>query len=146
MADDDTPKTSGGVRFNGEITLGTVLVIASMVCGAIVYIVNSNAHSDQTGHDLTTVQATVGAQITDLRTTLQSGLNDVKAEIKTLPDQRARLDQVERRMNDTDQWRNRADGSLNDLDHREVNVESAVNGLMRAANAPLIVPPPLRRN
>ena len=51
---------------------------------------------------LSELQANVSSQITDVRQAVSGGLSDVRVQIGSLPDQRARLDQAERRLAESD--------------------------------------------
>ncbi len=115
-----------------------MVTASAVLCSLAAWLVTAHARDQQSVRDLATVQSAVSAQITDLRNVISSGLVDVHQQISTLPDQRARLDQVERRLSDLEAKLNNGDQHLGLLERATIETRADLNTLMRAANAPLL--------
>lgn len=126
------------LKFNPQIDVGSMVTASAVLCSLAAWLVTAHARDQQSVRDLATVQSAVSAQITDLRNVISSGLVDVHQQISTLPDQRARLDQVERRLSDLEAKLNNGDQHLGLLERATIETRADLNTLMRAANAPLL--------
>ncbi|WP_428485930.1 hypothetical protein [Rhodopila sp.] len=126
------------VKFNPELNVGTLVTVSAVLCSLVAWIVTGNNRSEQSTRDLATVQTTVSSQIADLRTVVSSGLQDVRQQISTLPDQRAKLEQVERRLADLDAKLNTEDQQMAALERSTIECRADINTLLRAANGPLV--------
>jgi len=130
-------KDRQGLKFTSDINLGAVMQAGVVLCGLIAWAVTSANRSEQAGRDLTTMQQSVSAQITDLRGAVTTGLQDVRQQISTLPDQRAKLENDERRLAEAEGRLNNADQRMGVLERATIEMRSDLNQLMRAANMPL---------
>jgi uncharacterized protein involved in exopolysaccharide biosynthesis len=83
------------------------------------------------------MQASFSQQIGDLRQTVAGGLNDMRQQLNSLPDTRARLDQAERRFADTDAKHAGLDARITALEHQTIELRSDLNAVTRASNVPL---------
>ena len=126
------------LKFNSELNIGTLVTAGAVLCSLVAWIVTGNNRSEQSTRDLTTVQSAVSNQISDLRTAITAGLLDVRQQISTLPDQRAKLEQVERRIGDVEVKLNNLDQHLGLLERSTIETRADVNTLLRAANGPLL--------
>lgn len=139
MGDDNDDKGGGrgGFRFDPQINLGSLLVIVGMATGALIYIVNGNFRSEQSGKDLAQVQVAMSQQIGELRTAMQAGLADVKMDIRTIPDQQARLSQVEQRAKELSARNDAQDARLMEALGKANEAGARLDGFMRVLNQPL---------
>jgi hypothetical protein len=126
------------LKFNPQIDIGSMVTASAVLCSLAAWLVTAHARDQQSVRDLATVQGAVSAQISDLRNVISTGLVDVHQQISTLPDQRAKLDQVERRLADIDAKLNNEDQHLGLLERATIETRADLNTLMRAANAPLL--------
>jgi hypothetical protein len=126
------------LKFNPQIDVGSLVTTSAVMCSLAAWLLTVYARDERSVHDLATVQNTVSAQITDLRTVISTGLVDVHQQISTLPDQRAKLEQVERRLTEIENKLNNGDQHLGLLERSTIEMRADVNILMRAANAPLL--------
>ncbi|WP_428485866.1 hypothetical protein [Rhodopila sp.] len=128
------------MKFNSELNLGTLVTAGAVLCSLVAWVVTGNNRSEQSTRDLATVQTAVSNQIADLRTAITAGLLDVRQQISTLPDQRARLEQVERRLGDLETKLNNEDQRMAVLERSTIESRADINTLLRAANGPLLPP------
>ena len=128
------------MKFNSELNIGTLVTAGAVLCSLVAWIVTGNNRSEQSAHDLATVQSAVSNQIADLRTVITAGLMDVRQQISTLPDQRAKLEQVERRLADLEAKGNNQDQQMAALERSTIESRADINTLLRAANGPLVPP------
>jgi septal ring factor EnvC (AmiA/AmiB activator) len=126
------------LKFNPQIDVGSMVTASAVLCSLAAWLVTARARDEQSVRDLATVQGAVSAQISDLRSVISTGLVDVHQQISTLPDQRAKLDQVERRLSDMEAKLNNEDQHLGLLERATIETRADLNTLMRAANAPLL--------
>ena len=136
MMDDTSARRTNGLRINYEVSLGAILQASVVACGLVGWAVTSANRSDQAQHDLTTMQQTVSGQITDLRSLISSGLADVRAQIQTLPDQRARLDQAERRMSEVSTALGVVDSRLRAVEQSVAELNAQLGSIGQASRRP----------
>lgn len=141
MTDKDENGERRGLRLSYEINLGHILQAAMVACAAILFIVTGRNTADQAVRDVASLKESMYAQNTEIKAALTSGLADVRQQISSLPDQRARLDQVERRLNDLDGRVSAQDQRTGALEKTVFETRADVNALTRAANMPLPRPP-----
>jgi TolA-binding protein len=134
----------GGLRFNGEINLGTVLIVATALIGVISYEVTTANRGEQLSRDQIALQASLAEKIADLRSTVQAGqldlrqqIQDMRQQIGILPDQRAKLENTERVLTDIESRLNSGDARLSLLERAAIESRADLNQIMRATNGPL---------
>jgi hypothetical protein len=123
-------------EFSFVVLLQVVQVVALLVALVYWFVVNANRGEDNQRR-LAELQSNVSGQITDLRQALASGFGDVRLQIGTLPDQRARLDQAERRFTELDAWHSGFDARVTTAEHQLIELRSDMNAITRASNVPL---------
>lgn len=135
---DDGKQVSGrhGMRFSSEINLGALIQASIVLCGLIAWAVTSANRSEQAGRDLTTLQTSMSAQLVDLRGAVTAGLTELRQQISTLPDQRAKLESEERELNEVEARLNNADQRMGVLERTTIETRADINQLLRAANMP----------
>lgn len=126
-----------GMKFSSEINLGALIQASIVLCGLIAWAVTSANRSEQAGHDLTTLQTSMSAQLVDLRSAVTAGLTEVRQQISTLPDQRAKLDNEERRLNEVEARLNSTDQRMSVLERATIEMRADINQMLRAANMAL---------
>ena len=125
------------MRFDPTISFGSIMQAVVVGCGLVAWLVTSNVRSEQAAKDLITLQERLTTQITDLRGTLTGGLSDVRAQIATLPDQRAALEQTQRRMADLEVRFGAAEKRAGELERAVIETRADLNTLMRQTQVPL---------
>jgi hypothetical protein len=123
-------------EFSLVVLLQAVQVAALLIALVYWFVVNANRGEDNQRR-LAELQANVSGQITDLRQALASGLGDVRLQIGSLPDQRARLDQAERRFTELDARQSGFDARITAAEHQLIELRSDMNAITRASNVPL---------
>jgi septal ring factor EnvC (AmiA/AmiB activator) len=133
----DSDMQRAGVRFNAEFNLGHILQAIVLGCGLAAYLVTTNTKGEQAARDLVALQQEVKSQITDLRGAVQQSSADVRQQIASLPDQRAKLEGAESRLKelaariDTDSQR------VSAIERSLIETRSDVNQVLRALQMPL---------
>jgi hypothetical protein len=133
------PHTRVVWEFSVSAILQGVQVAALLVALLYWFVVNAN-RGEQNQHQLNELQASMSAQIADLRQTVSAGLGDVRQQLNALPDQRARLDQAERRISDVDARYGNLDTRLAAAERLMVELRSDINAITRASSVPLPLP------
>jgi hypothetical protein len=123
-------------EFSLVVLLQAVQVVALLVALVYWFVVNANRGEDNQRR-LAELQSNVSGQVTELRQALANGLGDVRLQIGTLPDQRARLDQAERRFTELDVWHSSLDARVTSAEHQLIELRSDINAITRASNVPL---------
>jgi uncharacterized coiled-coil protein SlyX len=110
VAEEDTPPD--------RITVGhgTMITAIAAVIGATVWITTYATNSQGTAHDLTQFEANTSSQLADIRTGFTAGLTSIQQQVAILPDQRARLDQVERRISGLEERNTHSDEKLEQIE------------------------------
>ena len=136
----ETVPTVPRARVIWEFTIGTMMqalqVVALLIALIYWFTVNASRGEDNQRR-LAELQASVSAQITDLRQAVAGGLGDVRQQIGSLPDQRARLDQAERRLAEIDARFGSFDTRVTAVEHLQIELRSDMNAITRASNVPL---------
>jgi hypothetical protein len=123
-----------------EFSLGTLMQgvqVAALVIALIYWFVANFNRGEDNQRRLSELQANVSAQITEVRQAVASGLGDVRMQIGSLPDQRARLDQADRRFGDIDGRQAASDTRVAAVERLVIEMRSDVNSMTRASNVPL---------
>jgi hypothetical protein len=123
-------------EFSLVVLMQAVQVAALLIALVYWFVVNANRGEDNQRR-LSELQANVSGQITELRQALANGLGDVRLQIGTLPDQRARLDQAERRFTELDARQSGSDSRITAAEHQLIELRSDMNAITRASNVPL---------
>jgi hypothetical protein len=129
-----------GFRLAWEFNLAQVLQVVqvvSLLC-ALVYwfFINANRGIDNERR-LDELQTAMAQQTGELRQTVAAGLTDMRQQLSLLPDQRARLDQAERRLTDLDTRHAGLDGRILTLERQMIELRSDLNAVTRASVVPL---------
>jgi len=134
----DVPGRSG--RVAGEFSLATILQVVQVISllTALVYwfVVNAQRGTDNERR-LAELQSNVSQQIGEVRQTIPGGLNDMRQQLNSLPDTRARLDQAERRQADTDARVAGFEARISGMERQVIELRSDMNAITRASNVPL---------
>jgi hypothetical protein len=137
MNGEDKQRSILNVRWD----VGSLFTAAAMICGVIVWLVTGQNRSVETQHNLEALQATVTAQIAELRAATTGGLADVRKQIDSLPDQRAQLADLQRRVGEMSQdnatVRAALDARLSVVERNTIELRADLNGVLRASNTPL---------
>src|SRR5262249_47335665 len=128
------------VHVTSEFSLAAVLqwVQAIALLSALVYwfVVNAQRGSDNERW-LAELQSNVSQQIGEVRQTIAIGLTDMRQQLNSLPDTRARLDQAERRLVDMDSRLAGFEARITGMERQGIELRSDMNAITRASNVPL---------
>lgn len=123
-------------EFNVFAVLQIIQVASLLVALVYWFVVNANRGEDNQRR-LSELQSNVSAQITEVRQAVAVGLADVRQQLSALPDQRARLDQAERRIADVDARYSGLDTRIAASERQMIELRSDMNAITRASNVPL---------
>jgi hypothetical protein len=99
-------------------------------------VLNAN-RGEENQRRLAELQSNVSGQIGELRQAVAVGLGDVRQQLGALPDQRARLDQAERRIADVDARYGNLETRISTIERQTVELRSDMNAITRASSVPL---------
>ncbi len=129
------------VRVTWEFSLTAILQAVQVIAllSALVYwfVVNAQRGADNERR-LAELQSNVSQQITEVRQTIAGGLSDMRQQLNSLPDTRARLDQAERRLADMDARVAGFEARITGMEHQVIELRSDMNAITRASNVPLV--------
>lgn len=130
-----------GVRLSWEINVGTMLTAIAMAGAFALWLITGQNRSAETQRNLDTLQSTMTSQISELRAATTGGLADVRRQIDSLPDQRAQLADLQRRVNemtqDASSTRAGTDARLGVVERSTIELRADLNNVLRASNMPL---------
>ena len=141
MTESNSSDASGrSVRLTWEFSFAAVLQGVQVVAllSALVYwfVVNAQRGSDNERR-LAELQSNVSQQIGEVRQTITVGITDMRQQLNSLPDTRARLDQAERRLIDTDSRLAGFEARITGMERQAIELRSDMNAITRASNVPL---------
>ena len=127
-------------RVTWELSFASIMhavEVVALLCVLVYWFVTNAQRGTENERHLAELQASFSAQLGDLRQTLTGGLNDVRQQLNSLPDTRARLDQAERRAADLDARYTGVDSRITTLERQTIELRSDLNAVTRASNVPL---------
>jgi TolA-binding protein len=132
--------SSRSVRLTWEFSFAAILQGVQVVAllSALVYwfVVNAQRGADNERR-LAELQSNVSQQIGEVRQTITVGLTDMRQQLNSLPDTRARLDQAERRLIDMDSRLAGFEARITGMERQAIELRSDMNAITRASNVPL---------
>jgi septal ring factor EnvC (AmiA/AmiB activator) len=143
--DASNPNTSSegsgrAVHVTWEFSLTAVLQWVQVIAllSALVYwfVVNAQRGADNERR-LAELQSNVSQQIGEVRQTIAVGITDMRQQLNSLPDTRARLDQAERRLADMDARTAGFEARITGMERQTIELRSELNAVTRASNVPL---------
>lgn len=141
----ETQQRGGGLRWNGEVNAGHILQALVVGCGVIIWALVATSKADQTARDLETFQKNIRDTVQGIQQQVSQGLRDIRQDITTLPDQQARLNQVERRLTEGDARDVAQDGAIARIERQAIETRADVNNLRAASGVSLPGAPGIRR-
>jgi septal ring factor EnvC (AmiA/AmiB activator) len=136
--DGDPPQRS--VRISWELSLASIMhgvQVVALLCALVYWFVINAQRGAENERRLAEMQATFSQQLGDLRQSVTGGLNDMRQQLNSLPDTRARLDQAEHRFADSDAKNAAVDNRISALERQTIELRSDLNAVTRASNVPL---------
>jgi chromosome segregation ATPase len=119
------------------ITVMQGVQVAALLIALVYWFVVNASRGEDNQRRLAELQSNVSAQISELRQTVAGGIGEVRQQIGSLPDQRARLDQAERRFSEIDGRQAAFDTRVAAAERQLIELRSEVNAITRASNVPL---------
>jgi septal ring factor EnvC (AmiA/AmiB activator) len=138
--DADTRPPGRSIRITWELSLTSILQgiqLVALLCALVYWFVVNAQRGADNERRLAELQASFSQQIGEVRQTLSAGLNDMRQQLNSLPDTRARLDQAERRFADLDARHAGVDARITALERQAIELRSDLNAITRASNVPL---------
>lgn len=137
----ETEDRRSGMRLSWDINISTLLTIIAMAGAFALWLITGQNRSAETQRNLEQVQQSVTAQIAELRAATTGGLADVRHQIDSLPDQRAQLADLQRRVaemtQDASSTRAGTDARLGVVERATIELRADLNNVLRASNTPL---------
>lgn len=115
------------VKFNPEVDLGSLLVALSLIGGVSYWAVTSSNTANNAIQSVAALRGDVAA----LRVDTNEQFKGVRADIANLPDVRAQLVQMERRMDANDSRMDAQSKRLELLEREVIQTRSDVDNLIR---------------
>jgi hypothetical protein len=122
-SDSSTPT---GMRISWDINITTVMVLLAAIGSGAYYVASTRSSQDVTA-----------IRMAALENTVAQGFEGVRSELKTLPDQRARLEEDRRRLDEVDRWKGIIESKLGQVHDDETQLRSDVDAIYRASNQQL---------
>jgi hypothetical protein len=138
--DDHNHQHGRSARITWELSFTSIMhgiEVIALLCALVYWFVTNAQRGADNERRLAEMQASFSQQLGDLRQTVSGGLNDMRQQLNSLPDTRARLDQAERRAADLDAKLASFDGRITALEHVTIELRSDLNAVTRASNVPL---------
>lgn len=120
-----------------RIGVNTVLNALVMLVGLTAWAVTVHNQADQSSRELVRLEASMTDKISDLHNATMSGLADVRNQLATLPDQRARIDGLERRAADLDTRIGSLGSIIAAQEQSEAQSRADINAMLRTLNQPI---------
>lgn len=141
----DTPKAEKGIiRWENKIGPRDILAAATVLVVVAGYILTSNDKAEQTARDLTVFQARIDGTVAELRAEMHAGIASIRSDISLLPDQRARLTAVERRLSEGDARDIAQDQRLSIVEQRSIETRARLENVTAASSQSLPGAPGVR--
>jgi uncharacterized protein YhaN len=119
------------------VTLMQALQVAALLIALVYWFVLNANRGEDNQRRLAELQSNVSAQIGEVRQAVAVGLGDVRQQLNALPDQRARLDQAERRLADLDAHYGNLETRVSTIERQMAELRSDINSITRASSVPL---------
>jgi cell division protein FtsB len=117
-----------GLHISPELSITGALTVLTMFATIIIWAVSTSNHTE-----------VLAGQMVDLKAAIINGQQDIRQQISTLPDQRAKLDELERRVTDLETRFNVFGDRLNACERSDIEMRADLAPLLRALNGPLPV-------
>ena len=125
-----------GFRVTWDINIATVITLLGFLGTGMYFVATARTGAEQAVRD----SARLEGEIAKTQGLISSGLSDLRAQIATLPDQRARLEELERRETEHDRWRAIVDARLGDQRELLSQLKTVVEAIQRASDVTLTAP------
>lgn len=145
MGDEKQPVERGIIGWENKIGPRDILAAATVLVVVAGYILTSSGKADQTARDLSAFQASINATVAEIRTEMRSGIANIRSDISLLPDYRARLTAVERRLAEGDARDTAQETNIARIDRLAIETRADVNNLRAASAQNLPNAPGVRR-
>lgn len=130
-----TAATAAGVRWSPELSLGAVLQALVVLGSVAVWAGSSSGRSEQTQHDLAALRIDLTAQISDLRSRLDSAVTELRTDARAVP---SRLDNVDKWISGHDQRSTATETRITDLERQQAETRVIIDTMRAGLNTPLL--------
>jgi septal ring factor EnvC (AmiA/AmiB activator) len=120
------------VKFNPEVDLGQLAVVATLIGGVALWAINSR---DAAVHASDAVNG-LRSDVASLRADTNEQFKAVRADIANLPDVRAQLVQMERRLDQNDSRADAQSKRLELLEREVIQSRADLDNVIRASQPP----------
>jgi N-methylhydantoinase B/oxoprolinase/acetone carboxylase alpha subunit len=140
-AADPTP-TALGIEWKVNIT--TVITVLITVGSAMWFVANTRTMAENASRESHQIAEMTQKESTRLeneikasREIIQTGIGDIRQAIASLPDQRARVDELVRQQQQTELWKSAVEARLQDTRENLINVRTQLESIQRTSNIPI---------
>lgn len=117
------------MRFDWTVTLGNLVSAFLIVGSGTAYVVSHGVMADHAQADIAALRADMGAKFAQMSDLIAAGQEDIRTQIRELPDQRARLVEIERRDERADRESTAIEQRLRALEQAEQHVSDEIEAL-----------------
>lgn len=139
-----TDATPTGLGIEWKVNITTVITVLITMGSAFWFVANTRNLAEQASresHQIAEISAKESLRLENeikaSRETIQSGIVDIRAAIASLPDQRARVDELVRQQQQTELWKSATEARLQDTRESLISVRAQLESIQRASNIPL---------
>lgn len=133
-----------GLGIEWKVNVTTVVTVLITVGSAMYFVANTRSMAEQASresHQIAEITAKESMRLENeikaSRESIQSGLGDIRQAIASLPDQRARVDELVRNAQQQELWRAATEARLQDTREGLINVRAQLEAIQRASNIPI---------
>lgn len=126
-----------GLTFSKTVTLGQALQAGAILVAVIVWATTASSKADQAARDVSEFKTEMTGQMSDLRITLDRGLQNVQQQIAAIPTYGARIDQLEKNQASLGSSMGVLDTRLRAVENQTAIDNSRLDNIERASNVPL---------
>lgn len=133
VSDSSAPLRSALAR----VPIMAVLNALVLLVGLTAWAVSVHNQADTASRDLVRLDASMTDKIAELRAVTAAGLSEVHTQLSVLPDQRARIEVLERHASDADARLTAIAAIVAGHTEAEAQSRADINALLRTINQPL---------
>lgn len=144
VREDDEDRPSTGVGIEWKVNITTVITVLITVGSAMWFVANTRTLAEQAQRDTATIaeqsqreSSRLETEIKASREALQTGIADLRAAIASLPDQRARVDELVRYQQSNEMWKAATDARLQDTRDTLMTVRAIIESIQRTSSLPI---------
>lgn len=143
-AGEQTDVEGKGIGIEWKVNVTTLITVLITIASAMWFVANTRSLAEQAQRDtraiadMSTRESTrLETEIKASRASLEERLGDLRAAIASLPDQRARVDELVRYQQANELWKAATEARLQDTRDSLVSVRAILESIQRASGVPI---------